>query len=139
MIVDCFIDTNVLVYAISGAPDEAEKARQAREIVARRKFGTSGQVLQEFFVVATRKIRRGISVEQALQIIDEFDDLPCVPTDAQLVREGILASQRFNISYWDGAILAAAEKLRAPILYTEDLSHDKMYGSVRVVNPFKAH
>ena len=139
MIVDCFIDTNVLVYAISSAPDEAEKTRRAREIVAQRKFGTSGQVLQEFFVVATRKIRRGISAEQALQIIDEFDDLPCVPTDAQLVREGILASQRFNISYWDGAILAAAEKLRAPILYTEDLSHDKMYGSVRVVNPFKAH
>ena len=43
----------------------------------------------------------------------------------------------FRISYWDAALIAAAERLDAPILYTEDLNHDQLYGSVRVVNPFR--
>jgi predicted nucleic acid-binding protein len=45
-------------------------------------------------------------------------------------------SERFGINYWDAAILAAAERLKAPIVYTEDLNHDQLYGPVRVVNPF---
>jgi predicted nucleic acid-binding protein len=45
-------------------------------------------------------------------------------------------SLRYGISYWDGAILAAAEALEAPILYTEDLNHGQLYGRVRAVNPF---
>jgi predicted nucleic acid-binding protein len=53
------------------------------------------------------------------------------------VANGIAYSRRYQISYWDGAILAAAERLNAPILYTEDLNHDQTYGSVRVVNPFR--
>ncbi len=48
-------------------------------------------------------------------------------------------SERYKISYWDGAILAAAEQLGAPILYTEDLNDGQTYGSVTVINPFKAH
>jgi predicted nucleic acid-binding protein len=53
-----------------------------------------------------------------------------------LIEIAIELSWRYRISYWDGAILAAAERLGAEIVYTEDLSHGQTYGPVRVVNPF---
>lgn len=136
MTVDCFLDTNVLVYPVSGAPSEADKKARAREIIARRQFGISGQVLQEFFVTVTRKITQPLSIESAIEVID---DLPCVHVDPQLVRDGALQAARHQISYWDGAIIAAAERLGAAILYSEDLNDEQTYGSVRVVNPFRSH
>ena len=59
----------------------------------------------------------------------------CVTVDKTL-RVAIVISLQHRISYWDGAILAAAERLGAEIVYTEDLSHGQTYGPVRVVNPF---
>jgi predicted nucleic acid-binding protein len=53
------------------------------------------------------------------------------------VKQGITYARKFRISYWDAALIAAAERLQAPILYTEDLNHDQLYGSVRVINPFR--
>ena len=60
----------------------------------------------------------------------------CVTVDKTLIRVAIVLSLQHRISYWDGAILAAAERLGAEIVYTEDLSHGQTYGPVRVVNPF---
>src|SRR5664279_838560 len=57
--------------------------------------------------------------------------------DKVAVRAGIELSQRFKISFWDAAIIFAAERLGAPVLYTEDLNHGQFYGDVRVVNPFR--
>ena len=57
-------------------------------------------------------------------------------TDYPLIVAGIETALRFGVSYWDGAIIAAAERLGAPILYTEDLNHGQRYGSVQAVNPF---
>ena len=53
-----------------------------------------------------------------------------------LIKVAIEISWRYRISYWDGAILAAAERLGAEVLYTEDLNHGQAYGTVRVINPF---
>lgn len=60
------------------------------------------------------------------------------PIDADLVRRAVALSHRHVISYWDAALIAAAERLDAPVLYTEDLNHGQLYGSVRVVNPFRS-
>ena len=57
-------------------------------------------------------------------------------TDYSLVLAGIEASLEHGISYWDGAIVAAASVLDARVLYTEDLGHGRVYGGVRVENPF---
>ncbi len=62
---------------------------------------------------------------------------PFVPTDISLIRSAIATSERYQISYWDAAILAAAERIGAGILYTEDLNHGQRYGSVLVQNPFR--
>jgi predicted nucleic acid-binding protein len=137
MIADVVLDTNVLVYAVSRAADDVAKRNIALELIETRSVGLSGQILQEFFVVVTKKTRRVLSADDALDWIESFEDFPIVPIDASLVRRGAELSARYQISYWDGAVVAAAQALQAATLYTEDLNHGQLYGDVRVVNPFR--
>ncbi len=99
-------------------------------------FGLSAQVIQEFYSVITRKPDLPLSPVKALEWIEELERRPCVAVDISLIRFAIEISQRYRINYWDGAILAAAERLGAEVVYTEDLNHGQSYGPVRVVNPF---
>jgi len=137
MIAESFLDTNVLFYAALGRETEESKRARAKELLASEKFGLSAQVLQEFFVNVTRKTARPMSPARAMEWLDELDEFPCVPIDRSLVKVASEISVRFQISYWDGALIAAAEVLGAQTLYTEDLNHNQLYGSVRVVNPFR--
>lgn len=136
MSVDCFLDTNVLVYGVSSAPEEAAKSTKSLDLVQQSDFGLSAQVLQEFYVTVTQKIRTPLTPERAVALMDEYRVFPMVPTDYPLIVSAVEMSVRYGISYWDGAVIAAAEALEAPILYTEDLNNGQRYGSVRVVNPF---
>jgi len=136
MTVECFLDTNVLVYAVSSAAADAAKRAKALDLVQRSNFGLSAQVLQEFYVTVTRKIRKPLAPELAVALMDEYRVFPTVPTDYPLIVSAVELSIRHGISYWDGAILAAAEALEASVLYTEDLNHGQAYGVVRAVNPF---
>lgn len=136
MSVECFLDTNVLVYAISSAEADAAKKTRALELIQQSDFGLSAQVLQEFYVAVTRKIRTPLAPDQAVALMEEYRVFPTVATDYPLIVSAIELSLRYGISYWDAAILAAAEALEAPTLYTEDLSHGQRYGDVRVLNPF---
>lgn len=135
---DVFVDTNVLLYAISSDPEEAKKARRAREILGREDFGVSTQVLQEFFVNATKKIAVPLSDEEALEFIEILATAPVVPIDLDIVVQAVAYKQRYGISYWDAAVVAAAHVLGARVLYTEDLNDGQRYGEVRAVNPFRA-
>lgn len=137
MSVECFLDTNVLVYAASSSPEDSDKQARALELIERADFGLSAQVLQEFYVTVTRKIRVPMSPERAMAFLDQLRVLPIVWTDYPLIVAAVEHSLRHRISYWDGAIVAAAESLGSPILYSEDLSHGQQYGSVRVLNPFR--
>ena len=134
--VECFLDTNVLVYAVSSAEADAPKRRKALDLVRQADFGLSAQVLQEFYVTVTRKIRKPLAPELAVALMEEYRVFPTVPTDYPLIVSAVEISLRYGVSYWDGAILAAAEVLEAPILYTEDLAHGQQYGPVHAVNPF---
>jgi predicted nucleic acid-binding protein len=136
MSVECFLDTNILVYAVSSAEGDAAKSSKALELVQRTDFGLSAQVLQEFYVTVTRKIRKPLAPELAVAFMDEYRVFPTVPTDYPLITSAVELSLRYGISYWDGAIVAAAAALEATTLYTEDLSHGQSYGEVRAVNPF---
>jgi predicted nucleic acid-binding protein len=69
--------------------------------------------------------------------IERLAQHPFTPVDVSLVRAGIFLSRRYRIAYWDAALLAAAQRLGAPVFYTEDLNHGQMYGSVRAINPFR--
>lgn len=138
MSVESFVDTNVLIYAAAGRVDESEKYEAAWAVLDEAKFGLSGQVLAEFYVNVLKKPRVPLQPLEAARWVDKLSTVPVVGVDANLVREAIRHSVRYQISYWDAALIAAAERLDAPVLYTEDLNHGQTYGSVRVVNPFLA-
>ena len=136
MTASVFFDTNVLVYAAVGTGKDEPKRKRALELIESEDFGTSAQVLQEFFVTVVKKASRPLSTAQALEWIEQFTAFPCQAIDHQLVRIAVEQSERFAISYWDAAILAAAEALGAHTAYSEDLSDGQRYGRVRVINPF---
>jgi predicted nucleic acid-binding protein len=139
MIAEAMVDTNILVYAASRLPEDFDKTARARDLLLRTGIGVSAQVLQEFIVVSTRKVRKPWSIDDALDWVETLEEYPCLAIDGALVRYGAELAVRHTVSYWDGAILAAAHRLGASILYTEELNHDQFYGSVRVVNPFRTN
>jgi predicted nucleic acid-binding protein len=132
---ELFLDTNVLVYAAAGRGPEEPKRRRAVELIE-KDIGVSAQVLQEFYVTVTRKIEVPMTSEQALAWVEQFECFPCVAIDSSLVKIAAEVAERFQISYWDGAIVSAAQLLGAETLFTEDLSDGQLYGPVRAVNPF---
>lgn len=132
-----FVDTNVLLYAISGDPEEQQKATRANELLSRRDVGLSVQVLQEFYVQATRDSRADrLTHEQAATLIDSFRRFPVQETTVGVMLAAISTRQRFGISYWDAAILEAARTLECKVVLSEDLSDGRDYAGVRVENPF---
>lgn len=131
-----FVDTNVLLYAVSSAPEEAEKTRAARDLLERADWRLSVQVLQEFYVNAVRKLAKPLSEQAALRFIQELTRAEPLAVDFTLMLRGIRIARRFRLSYWDGAIIAAAQLADCDRLYSEDLNHGQRYGSVSVVNPF---
>ena len=135
MTADVFFDTNVLVYAALGTGKDEPKRKRALQLVDSQNFGTSAQVLQEFFVTVVKKASRPLSAAQALEWIEQWAAFPCQSVDHRLLRVAVERSERYRISYWDAAILAAAEALGADTVYSEDLN-DGQYGLIRVVNPF---
>jgi predicted nucleic acid-binding protein len=136
MIVDCVLDTNILLYAVSRIPAHLTKKTRAIELVEGSNFGTTAQIVQEFFVNVVRKSDFGFTVDMAMAWIENLEKAPSHATDMTLVKNAIEAAVRWQISYWDAAILVAAKGLGAPILYTEDLNHGQAYGSVTAINPF---
>jgi predicted nucleic acid-binding protein len=136
MTANVFFDTNVLVYAAVGTGRDEPKRKRALQLIDSEDFGTSAQVLQEFFVTVVKKASRPLSAAQALEWIEQWTAFPCQSIDHRLVRVTVERSERYGVSYWDAAILAAAEALGANTVYSEDLNDGQYYGQIRVVNPF---
>jgi predicted nucleic acid-binding protein len=132
-----FVDTNVLLYAISTDRDEQAKARRANEILGGRDLALSVQVLQEFYVQATRETRPDrLTFHQAMALVESFLRFPVQELTLPIVLLAIATRERFAISYWDAAILVAARKQGCDVVLSEDLSDGQDYDGVRVVNPF---
>src|SRR6266478_1907048 len=100
MPVEAFIDTNIFVYSVSSHSSEKQKRDQARALLGSVDFGTSAQVLGEFYVTATQKIAEPISEPQELELIIRLTRLPIIATDADLVLDAITMKQQHRISYW---------------------------------------
>jgi predicted nucleic acid-binding protein len=134
-----FLDTNVLLYAISTDAAEQRKTRIAIELLDAPDLGLSVQVLQEFYVQATRPSRFGaLPHALAARYVDHWQALPVQDLTVTLVRAALASCQRFGISYWDAAIIEAARALGCKTVLSEDLQHGASYGGVRVQNPFRA-
>ena len=132
-----FVDTNVLLYAAGLTSEDSRKRDRALEILAEPELAISVQVLQEFYYQATRTTRPGrLSNDQALYFLEPILTLPIQPVTLDVFRAGVSISERFMLSYWDGAILAAARASGCDVVYSEDLSDRQDYDGLRVINPF---
>jgi predicted nucleic acid-binding protein len=131
-----FVDTNVLLYAGSNAPDDRSKRQAARALLGRPDIVLSAQVLQEFYAVAVAKQRLQITHDEALAVLQSLAAFPVCPITRELVIEAVELRQRCQISYWDAAILAAAKQMGCHTVFSEDLSDGQDYEGVTVVNPF---
>ncbi|MGX5801590.1 PIN domain-containing protein [Bradyrhizobium sp. Arg314] len=130
-----FLDTNILIRAAERRPDDPRKSAICRALVLNEVFGVSAQTIAEFVNAATRA-KIGLPATVVDRWVDYLSSMPFTVLDAAIIRRGFWMRQRYQIQYYDAALLAAAERLGAPIFYTEDLNHNQIYGSVRAVNPF---
>lgn len=134
-----FVDTNVLVYARDAS--EVEKQPRASEWMQRlwqeRRGRLSTQVLQEYYVVVTSKLRPGLPAEQARQDVRLLQAWDPVVTDLALMEKAWSIHDRHSLAFWDALIVAAALQSGARHLLTEDLQDGQSLEGLRVVNPFR--
>lgn len=132
-----FVDTNILLYAISRDPAEQDKAKRANDILAERDLALSVQVLQEFCVQATRASGPDpITHGQAVRLIESFRRFPVQDVTSGILMAALDAREHFQLSYWDAAIIESSRAIGCTVLLSEDLNDGQDYAGVRVTNPF---
>ena len=131
-----FFDTNILVYLHdSGEPLKTAVARKLFEArTAAGEFVVSTQVLQELWVTALRKFPASATAIRAL--VGDLIQLKVVTVQPEDILNAIHWQTQWKISFWDSLILVSAKRAGAEVLYTEDLSHGRLYNGVKAVNPF---
>ncbi len=135
-----FLDTNVLVYAIDSSPDETRKSSLARSLIQHHISEGTGvisiQVIQEFYVTATRKITEPLSSDQALEFLNYLSILELVRPDYEMVASAIYVHRKYQLSFWDAMIIQAAVSSRCKEILSEDLKDGLEIRGMKLVNPF---
>lgn len=133
-----FVDTNVLLYSISTAADEAGKRAVSVEILDRDDCALSVQVLQEFYVQAVRPTRASpIPHDTAVGLICTWLRFAVQDNTVAVLQAAFEIKAAHGFSYRDSAIIAAARMLGCRELYTEDLSHGREIDGLRIVDPYR--
>ena len=133
-----FVDTNVLVYAHdAGSGPKHDSARSLLKRLWEERSGIlSTQVLQEFYANVRRKAKNPMPAAEVRQTIEDYLCWTVVVNDGGAILRAVDLAEKHGISFWDALIVDAANQAGAATLYSEDLSHGQIYGSVRVLNPF---
>lgn len=132
-----FIDTNVLLYSISTDASESQKRSIAVDILAHDDCALSVQVLQEFYVQATRQTRSDRLVHaDAVALVRTWTRFPVQDATLAIVNAALNIRAAHGFSYWDCAILAAARALGCRELYSEDMANGRVVDGVEIKNPF---
>jgi predicted nucleic acid-binding protein len=133
-----FVDTSVLLYRVSLLDADAVKHRIATDLLSSANLRLSVQVLQEFYVQATRRTRdAALNHEEATGLIRSWKRFQPTSITPEIMEAALAACERWGISYWDAAILEAARSAGCDTVLSEDLNDTQNYGGVRVVNPFR--
>jgi predicted nucleic acid-binding protein len=139
MSVRVFVDTNVFVYA----RDASERVKQPRAAAwlkalwQTRAGRLSTQVLQEYYVVVTSKLNPGLAAEAARRDVQSLLSWRPRSADGTLMQRAWALEDRYQLSFWDALIVAAAERAQCSHLLTEDLQDGQDFNGVLVVNPFR--
>ena len=133
-----FFDTNILVYAYdTHDPEKQETAKKLLiENIRQERGYVSVQVFGEFFNVVTKRIPQPLSIQQAKKTIEFLSILNTVEIDMSLVHRAIDTHEKYQTSYWDSLVIAAAERANCSTLYSEDMNEEQLYHQIRVKNPF---
>ena len=133
-----FVDTNVLLYSISRDWAEAAKHERAVELLEEVDLALSVQVLQEFYVEATRADRAdSLPVDLAAELIRAWTRFPVQEMTARIHEAALEIEAAHGLPYWDSTIVAAAQALGCQELHSEDLRHGQQVGGLTIVNPFR--
>jgi len=132
-----FFDTNVLIYA----DDKAAPAKQQRaiELLAEHRRARTGvlslQVLQEYFVTVTRKLRVDVVIaRRKVELLAEFD---VAAPEVGDILAAIDLHRLHGFSFWDALVVRAAKQAGCGVLYSEDMQGEREIDGVRIVNPFQ--
>lgn len=134
-----FLDSNVLIYAHDrGTGRKHETAQALVEALWQERSGVmSTQVLQEFYVNVRRKAQRPIAPAEARRLLEDYLTWEIVINTGKSILEALDIEQQYGLSFWDALIVQAANAAGVHLLYSEDLNHGQMYGTVEVRNPFR--
>ena len=135
-----FVDTNILIYC----RDSAQTTKQpiAQEWLTYLWHHNQGrlsmQVLQEYYVTVTQKLRPALPIQRARQDVRNFQAWKPVINDLALIESAWVLADRYGFSWWDAQIVAAAKKAKCAVLLTEDMQNDLDVDGLRIANPFVA-
>jgi len=131
-----FIDTNILIYALDQANHEKQaRARNLLKSLQDSKTGViSTQVLQEFYVVATGKLK--VDSQLAKKMTISLANFETVTVDLPIIKQAIDICSAGKISFWDALIISSAKSAGCEVILTEDLNHNQLIKGVRIENPF---
>jgi len=133
-----FLDTNILLYSISTESKESTKREIAERLLSERDNGLSVQVLQEFYVQATRVTRaRPLPHDLAVSLMRLWLRFPVQSITVAVMGEALEIKAKARLSYWDAAIVSAAQTLGCSELLSEDMQHGREIAGVGIFNPFR--
>jgi len=134
-----FVDSNVVVYAADENPEERLKHETAMRLLADQPddLVISTQVMQEFYVVVTRKLPHPLDEDRAARALRGLTKLEVVGIDVPLVLAAVNTSRAATLSLWDALIIEAARQAGCDRVYSEDMSHGQVIRGVRIENPFQ--
>jgi predicted nucleic acid-binding protein len=133
-----FLDSNVLVYAYD--TNHPEKQRVARELLKSGIAGKaviSAQVLAEFAATLLHKISPPANAGAVKKGLDALAPIRMVAPDAELIRRAVEVRSSYGVHFYDGMIVAAAERAGCGRIWSEDLDTGQEYFGVIVANPFQ--
>jgi predicted nucleic acid-binding protein len=135
-----FVDTNILIYSEDSSNlAKRDTALQWLGVLWERGLGRlSSQVLNEFYVNVTRKLRPPMPQGIAREEVRRYAVWQTWPIDQLTIESAFAIESRYGLSYWDALVIAAAQHLGCRYVLSEDMGHEQTYGAIQVINPFLA-
>lgn len=138
MSVKCFVDTNVLVYSRDSSETEKQvKAKQWLTQLWEQESGRiSAQVMNEYYVTVTQKLKPGLSKEAARSDLRALAVWQPLEISTNLIESAWEVQDQYAYSWWDTLVIASALYLDCQYLLSEDMQHEQHIGSLKIINPF---
>ncbi len=135
---NCFVDTNILVYSRDASePEKQVKAKQWLTQLWQQETGRiSAQVMNEYYVTVTQKLKPGLSRDQARSDLRALAVWQPLEISTQLIESAWDVQDQYDYSWWDSLVIASALFLDCQYLLSEDMQHEQSFGRLTIINPF---